>query len=63
LAQAFVAQEEERFVFLDWTSKRGAKLVAFKRGHRLANRVKEISGVKVVVANEFEQFAVKCIGT
>src|ERR1700722_18777425 len=59
---AFVVDEEEGFVALNWTTQRSPKLIIVKRILRRTDLVEKIAGVESVVAEKLEARSVKIIG-
>ena len=67
LPQTFIVTEDKHLLFLDWTSRRAAKLIAFERRNerQTVDRVKVewITRIEGTVADEFVSGAMKRIGT
>ena len=63
LPQAFVAGEEKSLVFEEWAADVGAEIIAFERRLGRRRQGKEVCGVERVIAEEFENLAVKAVGS
>ena len=61
LAQAFIAREEEQFIFLDWSAHNTAKLIALESWNFLVRRIEVVLGVECAVAQEFKAGTMKCV--
>src|SRR5262249_2676662 len=59
-AQAFVVSEEERLVFNDWAAESEAELVL--PVSLLAERLKRIGGIELVVSQELPSATVQTVG-
>ncbi len=63
LAESFVREKEEDFVFLDGSAEAGAKIVALKRRLRASGcKIEEVPRIKSIVPEKLKQLAMIIVG-
>src|SRR5438093_13752353 len=61
--QAFIAAEEEQFIFFDRPAQNTAELIALERRNGLVREVEVVLGIECAVAQEFKSRTMPCVGS